>query len=77
MLDDLIANGRANATHDCLRHNPAGVNGKTDKESIHQECPHHNCPGPCPIQAQILDQGNGPPQVDQHVPPQVQPGCFP
>ena len=35
-LDDLIANGCANATHDvCFPHNPAGANGKTNKECIH------------------------------------------
>ena len=37
MLDDVIANGRANATHVCLLHNPAGVGGQTDKECIHRK----------------------------------------
>jgi len=35
ILDDLITCGRARATHWCLRHNPAGVNGVSDKACIH------------------------------------------
>ena len=37
MLDDVMANGRANATHVCLLHNPAGAGGWTDKECIHRK----------------------------------------
>ena len=37
VIDDLIANGRANATHFCLTHNPAGAGGWTDKECIHRK----------------------------------------
>jgi len=36
-LDNLITHGRANATHWCLRHNPAGVNGESDKACIHRK----------------------------------------
>jgi len=35
ILDNLITYGRANATHWCLCHNPAGVNGLSDKACIH------------------------------------------
>jgi len=35
ILDNLITYGCANATHWCLRHNPAGVNGVSDKACIH------------------------------------------
>ena len=37
ILDNLITYGRANATHFCLHHNPAGVNGESDKECIHRK----------------------------------------
>jgi len=35
ILDNLITCGRVNAAHWCLRHNPAGVNGISDKACIH------------------------------------------
>jgi len=35
ILDNLITCGRARAAHWCLRHNPAGVNGVSDKVCIH------------------------------------------
>jgi len=37
MLDDLITHGCANANRVCFCHNPAGVNGETDKECIHHK----------------------------------------
>jgi len=37
ILDNLITCGRASATHWCLRHNPAGVNGESDKACIHRK----------------------------------------
>jgi len=37
ILDNLITYGRANATHWCLCHNPAGVNGESDKACIHRK----------------------------------------
>jgi len=37
ILDNLITYGRTNATHWCLHHNPAGVNGKLDKACIHHK----------------------------------------
>ena len=37
ILDNLITYGSANATHWCLRHNPAGVNGESDKACIHRK----------------------------------------
>jgi len=37
MLDDLITHGRTNATHACFCHNPAGVNGESDKACIHHK----------------------------------------
>jgi len=37
MLDNLITHGRANGTHWCLCHNPAGDNGKSDKACIHRK----------------------------------------
>jgi len=40
ILDNLITCGRPNATHWCLRHNPAGVNGVSDKACIHLKKAH-------------------------------------
>jgi len=40
ILDNLITYGRANATHFCLRHNPTGVNGESDKACIHRKKAH-------------------------------------
>jgi len=37
ILDNLITCGHANATHFCLCHNPAGVNGESDKACIHRK----------------------------------------
>jgi len=37
IMDNLITYGRANATHFCLRHNPARVNGESDKGCIHRK----------------------------------------
>jgi len=37
MLGKLISHGRANATHWCLRHNPVGVNGESDKACVHRK----------------------------------------
>ena len=37
ILDNLITYGLANATHWCLCHNPAGVNGESDKACIHRK----------------------------------------
>ena len=52
ILDNLITCGRANATHWCLRHNPAGVNGESVKACIHRKTLHHR---PSYGQVQVLN----------------------